>query len=193
MEWDDFADGWDQQPGVHEYAAAAFASLRHTATSREFRLNGARACDFGCGTGLLTEHLVGLCRTIDAVDVSPRMLEVLDRKRTTNGWDNVRLATTVPEGARYDLVVCSSALAFVDDYAATVQFLAAHLDPGGLFVQWDWEFDPEDDHGIGFRRDDVTETLRASGLQEVDVATAFEVLVEGQQMAPLVGSGVTPA
>ncbi|MEO1055303.1 MAG: class I SAM-dependent methyltransferase [Actinomycetota bacterium] len=192
MTWDDLADEWDNQPGVHEYAAAAFASLQEIADRHDVTLADARACDFGCGTGLLTAQLVPLARSIVAVDNSPRMRDVLDRKGTRHGWGNVSTSVSIPAEGRFDVVACSSALAFVPDYLSMATTLARHLDPGGLFVQWDWELEPGDAHGVGFTRDQITTTLTAAGLTEVAVDTAFEVRVDDMVMAPLVGSGIAP-
>ncbi len=193
MTWDDLADEWDNQPGVHDYAAAAFTSLQAIAARHDVSLTDARVCDFGCGTGLLTEKLVPLARSIVAVDNSPRMREVLDRKSARHGWENVATSVAVPADGRFDLVACSSALAFVPDYASMATTLVRHLDPGGLFVQWDWELEPGDAHGVGFTRQQITTTLNSAGLGDVVVDTAFEVRVDDMVMAPLVGSGIVPA
>ncbi|MEM8620705.1 MAG: class I SAM-dependent methyltransferase [Actinomycetota bacterium] len=192
MTWDDLAGDWDHQPGVREYAMAAFTSLQQIAAANDVELRGARACDFGCGTGQLTEQLAPLCETVVAVDNSPRMREVLDRKAQLHDWTNVSTAVAVPAGARFDLVACSSALAFVADYGAMVTTLVQHLEPGGLFVQWDWELQPGDAHGVGFTRERIASTLAATGLHDVQVDIAFELTVDDMVMAPLVGSGVAP-
>ena len=61
-EWDGEAAGWDDDPYVRAYADAAFASLTALAAREEFDINDATVCDFGCGTGLLTERLVTTVR-----------------------------------------------------------------------------------------------------------------------------------
>ncbi len=193
MAWDAYAAGWDDQPGVKEYARAAFGALVALAENDGFELSGSRACDFGCGTGLLTEQLVGLCDRIDAVDSSPAMREVLRGKIAHHGWDSVGVFDRLPQlHDGYDLVVCSSVCAFVDDYPGLVQQLVASMGPGGLFVQWDWEFDPDDDEPFGLTRDAIRRALGAAGLVSVSVVTGFEVIAEGQTMRPLMGSGRRP-
>ena len=193
MEWDAYAAGWDDDAAARAYAAAAFASLLDRAADVSFVIDGTDGCDFGCGTGLLTERLAGRCDHIDAVDTSPAMLAVLDAKVDRHGWTNVRTATALPQPPLpYDLVVCSSVCAFVDDYAATARRLVRRLRPGGLFVQWDWELDPDDDEPHGLERDRIAEVLSDAGLAGVLVTTAFTVEVEHQSMSPLMGSGRTP-
>jgi predicted TPR repeat methyltransferase len=193
MAWDAYAAGWDDQPGVRAYARAAFGSLLALAEASGFDLAGSRACDFGCGTGLLTEQLVDLCDRIDAVDSSPAMLEILRGKIAHHGWDNVRVFDRLPQPPDpYDLVVCSSVCAFVDDYPGLVNQLVSSMRPGGLFVQWDWERDSGDDEPFGLTREAVRHVLGASGLVSPTVGTGFEISVDGQTMKPLMGAGRSP-
>ena len=98
----------------------------------------------------------------------------------------------MPSEARFDVIACSSALAFVADYDRMTATLAQHLRPDGLFVQWDWELQPGDAHGVGSTRERIEATLAAAGLHDVRVDTAFEVTVDDMVMAPLIGSGVIP-
>ena len=193
MSWDEYASGWDDQPGVRDYAQAAFDSLVVTAEARGVQIAGARACDFGCGTGLLTEHLVGLCGHIDAVDSSPAMIEMLRDKIERHHWSNVGVFEELPGSAvPYDLVVCASVCAFVDDYPGVVHQLASSMAPGGLFVQWDWELDIADDEPFGLIRKVIRDALEAAGLVSVHVDTAFELSVADQTMRPLIGVGQRP-
>ena len=186
-EWDEYAEGWDEDPGARAYSVAAFDSLLAVVGGTE-QLRGARVLDFGCGTGLLTERLVDAGATVVAVDTSTAMIEVLDAKRAAHGWTTVTTSTHLPDTSdRFDLVVCSSVLAFVDDYAATARDLVARLAPGGRLVQWDWERTDDDDHGLS--RTEIADALGAAGLVDVTVDTAFRLPFEDQFMAPLIGHG----
>lgn len=194
MSWDDEAATWDEGVLQRAYAAAAFESLQEKALGRAgLAIPGARICDFGCGTGLLTERLADLAAHIDGVDISTGMLAVLDAKASRNGWQHVHTHRAVPPGgAPYDLVVCSSVCAFLEDYPGAVRTLVQRLRPGGLFVQWDWELDPTEAEPMGLSRAQIRAALDAAGLQQVVVDTGFEVTVEGRTMRPLMGSGQTP-
>jgi len=190
-EWDQYAQSWDDDPGARAYATAAFGSLVELARTSATTLDGAHVLDFGCGTGLLTEHLVAAGANIDAVDTSRAMLDTLDAKIDQHGWTTVRTATELPgESSRFDLVVCSSVCSFLDDYLATVETLVSRLNPGGLFVQWDWEQTDDDEHGL--TRNRIRDALTDAGLADIDVRTAFTVEVGDQNMAPLVGHGRWP-
>ncbi len=188
--WDTYADHWDEEPGTRAYSRAAFASLQPVLDGVGIELLGARVLDFGCGTGLLTEHLVDAGSGVTAIDTSQAMLAVLRAKVDRHHWAGVAVATDlddVPGGN--DVIVCSSVCSFLDDYPATAARLVALLRPGGVFVQWDWERG-EDGHGLD--RTEIVEALGGAGLEQITVETAFEVDVEGHTMRPLIGHGRRP-
>lgn len=191
-DWDEYAGDWDADPGPRAYAAAAWDSLRAIAAGHRHQLGGAHVLDFGCGTGLLTEHLVAAGATIDALDTSTAMLAVVDRKIAERAWSGVRTLGELDAAAGpYDLVVASSVLAFVDDHPDTVRRLAQLLRDGGLLVHWDWERDVNDAaDGVGFTSTEIGQALEAAGLVEIEVATAFELVVDDDVMRPLVGHGI---
>ena len=187
---DEYADGWDDDPAARTYAAAAFDSLVATLGRFDLTLDGMAVCDFGCGTGLLTERIADTVASVDAVDTSTAMLAQVTAKAEANGWTDVLTTTTIPAGpATHDLVACSSVLAFVDDHAATTRELVGLLRPGGVFVQWDWELDPAEDEPHGLTRDAIRAALESAGLVDITVDTAFEVPFETMTMRPLIGFG----
>lgn len=192
-EWDDYAEGWDDDEGARAYAGGAHSALLTLQQERELDLATASVLDFGCGTGLLTELLVPAGATVLGVDTSEAMLAVLNAKAARNEWSTVRTSTELPTTpATYDLVVCSSVCSFLDDYPGTAQALAALLRPGGLFVQWDWELDQNDPDGHGLRRSDIAAALAAAGLTDISINTGFSVPMGGETMEPLMGVGVRP-
>lgn len=161
-----------------------------------------RVLDFGCGTGLLTERLAPRVREVVAVDASPAMVEVLAGKSLPNVRFGVAKWTpeTISDGelaaGPFDLVVCSSVCAFLDDYPGAVAMLADRLGPSGYFVQWDWELDPAAAEPFGLSSDGITKALEGAGLDVVSVGIGFDVPIEGRHMRPLMGIGrrrsVTP-
>lgn len=154
-------------------------------------IDGSAVIDFGCGTGLLTEQLVGAGASVEAVDTSAAMLAVLDAKIVERNWATVRTGTNIPSGgSTFDLVVCSSVCSFLDDYPGTLNELVGCLRPGGLFIQWDWERSADDSHGL--TRNEILEALGGAGLVEAAVRAAFTVEIHGQSMTPLLGYGQHP-
>ena len=203
MNWDSYADDWDEDEGARAYSQAAFECLTRLCAERSVRLVGARTCDFGCGTGLLTEKLAPGCAVVVAVDTSDRMIGRLRHKMDRLGLTNVHTTTDAIEqaihhhaalfGSPFDLIVCSSVCAFLDDYGGTTGILVRLLRPGGLFVQWDWELDPDAHEPFGLTREQVTATLSGAGLEAIQVATAFEVSIGDKTVRPLMGVGQAPS
>ncbi len=194
MEWDEYAATWDDDAAVRAYATGVARSLASLTEVSGLDLDGAAVCDFGCGTGVLTERLASRCAHIDAIDTSPAMLGALRTKIDRNGWTHVRpLAQLPPTPQEYDVIMCSSVLAFVDDYPAQVKTLGRHLAAGGVFVQWDWELDPNVDEPYGLTSAEIRQALGDAGLTEVAVGVGFEAMVDGETMSPLMGSGRRPS
>ncbi|MEL6892980.1 MAG: class I SAM-dependent methyltransferase [Actinomycetota bacterium] len=190
--WAEYADEWDSDEGARAYARSAHDHLAGLLAEHGGpELDGAVICDFGCGTGLLTELLVDRAAHIDAVDTSPAMLRELWTKMADRGWEHVSASDELPATAgEHDLIVCSSVLSFVDDLDATVRDLARLLRPGGAIVHWDWERTDEHDHGL--TRDGARDALVGAGLVDVRIDAAFRFQVEGEEVWPIVGVGWRP-
>jgi 2-polyprenyl-3-methyl-5-hydroxy-6-metoxy-1,4-benzoquinol methylase len=200
MSWDDQAATWDEDAAVRAYSDGAFSSLLRLAADGRLKLDGARILDFGCGTGLLAEKLSVMAEHVVALDTSTAMIQVLNEKTTALRLANVEtIAASLEEAmsasprlfeARFDLIACSSVLAFLDDYSETVRELCQLLRPGGAFVQWDWELDPDSEEPFGLTRIQIDQALVAAGLANRLVDVAFDVEFEGEHMRPLLGFGV---
>lgn len=199
MDWEGEAKTWDEDPVVQAYAQAAFESLRDVAKSHSMALEGARVLDFGCGTGVLAEKIARAGGSVIAADQSPGMIEVLRRKIAAQKISKIfpfvgSVDPVIAKGAqlfggRFDLIVCSSVCAFLDDYLEVVNKLAAALNPGGAFVQWDWEYEPRSPEPFGLTRVQIEEALTGAGLTRVEVEEGFNVVVEGMRLRPLRGVG----
>ncbi|MCA9577917.1 MAG: class I SAM-dependent methyltransferase [Myxococcales bacterium] len=189
--WAEQAPSWDSDPVVRAYADAAWSSLRAHGEPRA----GARVLDFGCGTGLLSERMAPHVAEVIAVDASPAMVAVLSEKRIPNvragvaSWTPATIDRDDLARGPFDLVVCSSVCAFLDDYPGTVAMLARRLAPGGVFVQWDWELDPLAAEPFGLTTSGVRSALEGAVLDVVSVGTGFDVAIEGGSMRPLMGVG----
>ena len=100
-------------------------------------IDGRRVLDLGCGAGQLAHYLAtsGAAEVV-GVDVSERMLAL-----ARAGWAHPRVtyqrsaieAVAFPP-ARFDLVVSSLVLHYVDDYAGLIRRCAGWLAPGGILV-----------------------------------------------------------
>jgi SAM-dependent methyltransferase len=94
------------------------------------------ALDLGCGTGNLTQRLLGADCDVLAADVSPEFLRIVDRRyRGTGRVRTVRLSGVDLRGvddASVDLVAAYSVLHHVPDYVGLLDEVERVLRPGGV-------------------------------------------------------------
>ena len=96
-----------------------------------------QALDFGCGSGNLTSHLLGLGAEVTAADVSPGFLDLVRgrfggaalRTHRLNGRDLAEIA----DGS-FDLIATYSVLHHIPDYLAACDELARVCSVGGVVV-----------------------------------------------------------
>ncbi|WP_394170712.1 class I SAM-dependent DNA methyltransferase [Saccharospirillum alexandrii] len=188
--WDKYADGWDSNPAVIAYADNAYHALRNTLDP-----DGWRILDFGCGSGLLTERLSDSASSIVALDPSQKMIETLDAKHLK---DVVTIASELDQNvilnnshlaSTFDLIVASSALAFVSDYTETLKLLKQVLRRGGYLVQWDW-YKKEGDEGYGFTEQQVQLAMTEAGFSTVSTSIPFSMKGEGSTLDVIMGVAI---
>lgn len=173
--WDDYADGWDSNDAVIDYANKA-----HETLITSINPAGLTVLDFGCGTGLLTEKLASVAHSIVALDTSTKMLAILDNKtlnNVTTFHGELTQAAIESEPSlqqKFDLIVASSALAFVPDYVATAKLLASQLAADGTLVQWDW-LKAESAEGVGFSKEQIEVAMQSAGLKDIKVSVPFSL------------------
>lgn len=89
--------------------------------------------DAGCGTGQVTERLLGRCAHVVALDGSENMLEIarsrLGDERVT--YVHADLGKPLPLDSQVDAIVSTSTFHWVDDHDALFANLAAVMRPGG--------------------------------------------------------------
>ena len=188
--WDDYAEGWDDNPDARAYSEKAFHRLREVV-----EIQHASVFDFGCGTGLLTEKIAPLATSIVALDASEKMIRVLEGKHLPNvralcGTLEAYLASDPPESRLpFDLVVASSVCAFVEDYPGTLRQIHSLLKAGGRFIQWDW-LSPEGSDHPGFTEAQMSGALKDSGFSQVRVRGGFTMAGPEGEASVLMGVAV---
>ena len=173
--WDDFAADWDANRDVIEYSEKAFHRLTEVAN-----FEGGEVFDFGCGTGLLTEKLSPMAKTVVSLDTSQKMIEILAAKKLPNVKpicgtlsELLTLENTLYQ-TRFKLVVASSVCAFVPDYEETLLQIKSLLKQDGMFVQWDW-FSSGGSSGPGFTEKQMCDAIEKAGFRSFAVSTEFSM------------------
>ncbi|SDX85481.1 Methyltransferase domain-containing protein [Ruegeria halocynthiae] len=193
-DWNDYADGWDDNNDVRYYASRAFASLDEHLDLCGKNWKSKRVLDFGCGTGLLAEKIAPHVAEVVAVDTSENMIAVLKAKNLPNvrAVHGDMLAGNVQEVeigfSGFDLICASSVCAFLPDYRGAVAVLAGLLHKGGQFVQWDWQ--ASDDNGFGLTLHQMKTALEAARLGSIRVEQVFEINSDARTMPVLMGAGI---
>ena len=188
-EWDEYAEGWDVDASVQEYAKRAFEQLL-----KVVELDGLSVFDFGCGTGQLSQLMSPSVKEIVALDGSPEMIKRLDQKGLSNvstiaDYLTQDLIDRNPQlNGGFDLVVASSVCGFVPDYEATLRLLRSLLRDGGVFVQWDW-LSEDSEEGMSEKR--VRSALESQGFVDVQISTPFEMTSSKGSMTVLMATGKT--
>lgn len=152
-------------PGVRSFAQAA------ELTALLELQPGMRVLDAGAGPGRLTIPLaecVGPSGSITALDVQPRMLELVQQQAEKRGLTNIRLllaelgrgTLAALEQNAYDRALLVHVLGETADPAATLQELATVLRPGGRLAIVETVGDP---HYVRYRR--VRELAERAGFR----------------------------
>lgn len=182
------AAGWDDEPRRVELAntlAAALFNQVHLAPEMT-------ALEFGCGTGLLTLHIAPKVKRLIAIDSSPGMLEVLQRKIAALDVENVEplladLLHEPPPAQRFDLLYTAMTLHHIDETERLLQIFAGLLRPRGLLAIADLDKEPghfhDDAAGVahhGFERAALKHQLEQAGFAAVRAVTAHHILKTGK-------------
>ena len=185
--WDDYAQDWDNNPDVIQYAQLAFETL-----SQRYDVSGLKVLDFGCGTGLLSEKLAQAGAHVVSVDPSIKMIEILVNKKISQV--QVLACEISPQTIAaepllsndFDLVVASSVCTFLPDFSITLASIASLLKPEGVFVQWDW-MSSDANPNFGFDRQTILQAYERAGLSLVDVAKGFTLTLNKGSMDVIMG------
>lgn len=191
--FDDRAATWDDDPTKVErgrHAADAVADVVDLDV-------GTRLLEYGAGTGLASQALVGRVGAITLTDPSEGMRAVMQRKvrdgvfpAGTRVWDLDLVRDEVPD-ERFDLVLAVMSLHHVGtpELATVLHGLARLLEPTGRLCVVDLEEDVEgtfhqehdDFDGFhGFRHADLEGRLESAGFTDVAFSPCGSVDKDGE-------------
>jgi ubiquinone/menaquinone biosynthesis C-methylase UbiE len=178
--FDKEAAQWDANPTRVELARAIGASIYKTIDLQP----DWRVLDYGAGTGLVTLSIQPFVESIDAVDLSAGMLDMLAKKVASAGISNVATRQWDLEKepypvADFDLVVSSMTLHHLRNVPLVFSRLAALLKPGGWLAVADLDSEDGSFHGPtndvfhhGFDRSQISKWLDEAGFAQVSLTNA---------------------
>jgi SAM-dependent methyltransferase len=192
MNFDEAARGWD---GEERRVARAKAVAERLAPILE-PYRGAAALDFGCGTGLLAFFLRDFFASIDLLDPSEGMIEVLrgkiasddERRRAAGSAPGARmrpvpgtLDSTAGRIGPYDAIFSMLVLHHIRDTAGTLRGLRSALAGGGKLALVDLDTEDgsyheeyDDFHGYkGFDRAALAGLATGAGFSSPSFETIF--------------------
>jgi SAM-dependent methyltransferase len=144
--------------------------------------DGAVACDVGAGPGVFSLRLaraVGPRGRVHAIDVEPRMIELLRRRAADAGISNVQ--PLLAEGGEValppepcDAILLVNTFHHFADGSAALRRLATRLRPGGRlavvdFHEWELPVGPPPEHKVS--RGDFLAAASEAGLEVVEEKT----------------------
>jgi ubiquinone/menaquinone biosynthesis C-methylase UbiE len=198
---------------IREKGALYFSMLRALVARTLRPIPPGPILDAGCGTGLVTEGLLGLGRDIVALDFSDASLEVLAQKRFPRLQPVLGSVTAIPapDGA-FAAIHCSGVLQAVPPPERKLAYaeFARCLAPGGLLVVMAWNeahyrFQHEPVSGVfrsgipyfSFTHDQMADEARAAGFSKIQVrplglALHIQARRGGRWLFPTIGKLLHP-
>ncbi|MEW8957209.1 class I SAM-dependent methyltransferase [Clostridium sp.] len=156
-----------------------------------------KALDFGCGTGLVSFNLYDVFNSIDLLDNSEGMIEVLNYKIKEKGINNMKaICGEVNKGIilenKYDIIYTSMALHHIENIQEVLKSLIRLLRENGALCIVDLD---EEDGGFhknykdfnghnGFNQEEVKGILCELGLKDVQSRTFYygEKIIDGEKI-----------
>jgi 2-polyprenyl-3-methyl-5-hydroxy-6-metoxy-1,4-benzoquinol methylase len=127
-------------PDPWNFTGSAYEHRKYQATmaaleGRHFK----RGFEIGCSIGVLTRRLAACCDDLLAADIAAAALAEAKRRCADMGhvrFANLRVPEQWPDGALFDLILCSEVLYFLsaDDIERVAARAASSLSPGGIVL-----------------------------------------------------------
>ncbi|MFA5403645.1 MAG: class I SAM-dependent methyltransferase, partial [Ignavibacteria bacterium] len=107
--------------------------------TRKYLKKSDNVLDFGCGTGLISNEIAENVSLVHAIDFSPKMIEIAEKKAFGCGIQNIcythsTLFDDKFERGSFDVVIASYVLHLLDDSQKYIQRIIELLKPGGFFI-----------------------------------------------------------
>lgn len=189
IDWNEHASYWNEFNDAKIYTGKVVETLKGILDLKDLNV-----IDFGCGTGLLTDHMMKEARHIVAIDSADKMIEVLESKN----YENVtaihgELSESLIENQevlqqKFDAIIAVSVCAFVPNYEEVLSHVKSLLKPTGLFIQLDWKQNkPVSD--FGFTEEMIRKSYENIGLKVDSVSIPFFFQEFEEKMDVIMGIG----
>jgi SAM-dependent methyltransferase len=186
--FDEKAATWDDDPAKVERAAGVARGIAAAVPLGPTT----RMLEYGAGTGLVTQALLGDVGKVTLADTSEGMRQAIVAKVAAGTlppdarvWDLDLAAQPPPGGERFDLVVTVMVLHHIPDLPLVLARFAELLEPGGHLGIADLDREDGSFHGEGFGghhgfdRGELGDQLRAAGFTDVTFADCTELVRDG--------------
>jgi SAM-dependent methyltransferase len=142
-QWDSVADAWDRH---FEWYASCFQPLIDWCCDATALTAGIRVLDIAAGSGLpalAVGERVQSHGSVVAIDISPSMLDLAERRARAAGLRNIEFRAMNAEALAFadhsfDAVTCTFGLMFCSDPARAIAEIQRVLVPGGRFAISTW-------------------------------------------------------
>ncbi len=182
--FDQAAADWDKNAQRVKLADDIASAIAELPLTREMT-----AMEYGCGTGLVGLALAPKLKSMTAVDTSPQMLAVLNKKIEDRSIPNVS-TMLLPDPAKkfppqkFDLIFCSMTLHHIKDTEQILKLFSDSINPGGYLAIADLDKENGGFHGDnavgvehnGFERPGLITALTQNELQNINVRTVHIVI-----------------
>ena len=157
-----------------------------------------KALDFGCGTGLVSFNLYDVLNSIDLLDNSEGMIEVLNSKIKEKGINNMKaVCGEINKGIilenKYNVIYTSMALHHIEDIYNVIKSLINSLRENGVLCIVDLDEEDggfhknyKDFHGHnGFNQEELKGIAYELGLKDVKSRTFYhdEKVIDGDKIS----------
>jgi ubiquinone/menaquinone biosynthesis C-methylase UbiE len=132
--WDRMANRANRQD-----ASVGGSEIKTVEITKKYLKSSDSVLDYACGTGSMTIDIARHVETMDAMDISPRMLEVVKERAQHNNIENIQFTQGTLSDAPYDDESFDAVLAFnilhlLEDPQLAVHKVNRLLKPGGFFI-----------------------------------------------------------
>lgn len=132
--WDGMAENFDKGESNFEpiHLKAIENARKHLSASDV-------VLDYGCATGTKAFELAGHVKSIEGIDISPKMIAVAQRRANEGHIENVTFAQATLFDERYqresfDVILAFNILHLLKDNQETIRRVSELLKPGGRFI-----------------------------------------------------------